>query len=165
MKDEGCLASMLLKIKTGLEELLEQSPIDYKRTLVSVILSSLFIWGLEILNVMVVLPKLPRSAVGSYCITLFFTFPLLAGILSVAFYALKYSVSSMFSLFLGNLTIILIGLGLLLFKFEVLLFKFEDSIYFLMTSSIVGIFCASLGALSAYYFFKFKQKNEPKRRS
>jgi hypothetical protein len=162
MKDATYL---LHRIKTGLEELLEQSPIDFRRLLTSAFLSSLVVWGLVFLDVMVVLPKLPRSAVGPYCITLFFLFPFLAGILPVAFYALKHPVSGMLSLFLGNLTIILIGLGLLLFKFEVLLFKFEDSIYFLMTASIVGIFCASLGALSAYYFFKFKQKNEPKRRS
>jgi hypothetical protein len=152
MKDATYL---LHRIKTGLEELLEQSPIYYRRLLTSVFLSSLATWGLVFFNIYVLAQILP--SVARYGIALFFVMPFFAGILPVAFYALKHPVSRMFSLFLGNLTIILIGL-------ELLLFKFEGLICLLMAAPI-GFIMAGLGAYCAYLFFKRKNSQDSKNKT
>jgi hypothetical protein len=81
-----------------------------------------------------------------YSTALFVLLPFLAGVFPVAFYGIKQSPSWPFSLLLGILTLLLIGLELLFFKFEGLLC--------LLMAAPLGIVMALIGASATYLFFK-----------
>ncbi|MFM7468394.1 MAG: hypothetical protein ACKO37_02700 [Vampirovibrionales bacterium] len=142
----------VLTLQKSLENL-NKGSISYKTFLLAILASSFIVWGLVFLNVMI-LGMLPQSVVAPYSITLFIVFPFLAGILSVAFYTLKYPTTKEFSVVIGSSTIFLIGL-------ELLLFKFEGLICLLMAAPL-GFAMAGLGAMCAYWFFKKSDKNDSK---